>query len=244
MDLLVIVLCLLSERFLVHKVAHHRFHWFMSYGNRVLAILPVWAPWLLLALIILPLLLFAGAVLHIVSHLFFDMVGLLFNVAIFYYCIGPVNPFYPVHVKPVDQMDDGDMGNYLAQANGELFAVLFWYLVLGPVGILAYRLISLSRGLTMVSRQASDLLELFDWLPARMTALLYLLVGNFQSGYQHYHKLFFSSPDKSHTLLTVCGMAAIDSHEQKTMLNAENLVEHATIVFLVLLAFCTIVAWM
>ena len=243
MDLLVIVLCLLSERFLVHTIAHHRFHWFMSYGNQVLSRLPTLNPWMLLGLIVLPLLLFVGVVLHITGHLFFDIIGILFNIAIFYYCIGPVNPFYPVHAKPVDQMVDDDIGNYLVQANGELFAVLFWYLILGPVGILAYRLISLGRGLTVISRQASDLLDLFDWLPARMTALLYLLVGNFQSGYHYYNKLFFSLPVKNNALLSECGMAAIDNREQKTMLHAENLVEHATIVFLVLLAFCTIVAW-
>jgi len=244
MDLLVIVLCLLSERFVVHKSAHNRFHWFMSYGNQILARMPaLLTPFILLALIVLPLLLCAGVVLHIVGHLFFDVVGLLFNIAIFYYCIGPVNPFYPVHAKPVDQMLDDDIGNYLVQANGELFAVLFWYLVLGPVGILAYRLVSLSQGLAAIGRQASDVLAIFDWLPARMTALLYLLVGNFQIGYQYYSKWFFSLPDRNNTLLSVCGLSALDNREQKTMLQAESLVEHATIVFLVLLAFCTIVAW-
>ncbi len=243
MDLLVIVLCLLSERFIIHKSAHNRFHWFMSYGNQILAKMPALMPSILLALIVLPLLLFVGAALHIIDHLFFGIIGLLFNIAIFYYCLGPVNPFYPVHAKPVDQMLDDDIGNYLAQANGELFAVLFWYLVLGPVGILAYRLVSLSQGLTAIGRQASDVLALFDWLPARMTALLYLLVGNFQSGYQYYSKLFFSIPEKNNTLISVCGLSALDNREQKTMLQAENLVEHATIVFLVLLAFCTIVAW-
>ena len=190
----------------------------------------------------LPLLLLVGAVLHFVGPLFFDISGILLNIAIFYYCIGPVNPFYPVHEKPVDKMVDDDISNYLVQANGELFAVLFWYLVLGPVGILAYRLISLSQGLTAVAGQASALLNWFDWLPVRMTALLYLLAGNFQPGYQHYSKMFFATPRKNNTLLRSCGLAALD-REQKTMLHAENLVEHATIVFLVLLAFCTIVSW-
>jgi len=243
MDLLVIVLCLLSERFMMHKSTHNRFHWFMSYGNQILSRLPTLTPSILLALIVLPLLLVVGAILHTVGHLFFDIIGLLFNISIFYYCIGPVNPFYPVHAKSADQMVDDDIGNYLVQANGELFAILFWYLALGPVGILAYRLVSLSQDLTTIGRQASDLLALFDWIPARMTALLYLLVGNFQSGYKYYSKLFFSLPDKNNTLLSVCGLAALDNREQKTIRHAENLVEHATIVFLVLLAFCTIVAW-
>lgn len=243
MDLFVIVLCLLSERFLVHKSAHQRFHWFLSYGNKFVSRVPSASPWLLLALTILPLLLLVGLILNSVHHLFFDIVGIFFNIVIFYYCIGPVNPFYPIHAKPADQMMDDDIAHYLVHANDELFAVLFWYLVLGPLGILAYRLISLSKKLTVISEVASYLLELLDWLPARMTALLYLLVGNFQSGYQYYSQLFFSRPDKNSALLSVCGLAALDNREQKTIVQAENLVEHATIVFLVLLAFCTIVAW-
>lgn len=243
MELLVIVLCLLSERFLVHKRAHHRFHWFIAYGNRVLSFIPNYSAWVKVALIILPLLLFVAAVMYSVDHVFFGVLGIVLNIVVFYYCIGPVNPFYPVHSKPVDHLTDEDIGQYLVQANGELFAILFWYLVLGPVGVLAYRLISLSQGLTTIERQAENALNLFDWLPARMTALLFLLVGNFQSGYQHFSQLFFSALGKNRDLLSVCGLAALDNNEKKTMLHAENLVEHATIVFLVFVAFCTIVAW-
>lgn len=246
MELLVIVFCLLSERFLVHKSSHNRFHWFMSYGNGIIAHVPArLSSWVILVLIMLPLLLLFGVVLYFVDDALFGIIGLLMNIVIFYYCIGPVNPFYPVHTKPVELMVDEDIAHYLVQVNGELFAVLFWYLVLGPLGILAYRLISLSQGLASVRQAASDVLNVLDWLPGRMTALLYLFVGNFQAGFQHLSKLFFTAPGKNKRLLSVCGLAALsfDHREPKTMLDAENLVEHATIVFLVLLAFCTIVAW-
>ena len=249
MELLVVVLCLLSERFLVHKSSHNRFHWFMAYGNGILSYLPVTlsrlSSWAAVALIVLPLLLLVGVILHFIDQVLFGVIGLLINIAVFYYCIGPVNPFYPVHAKPAELLTDEDIGNYLTQVNGELFAILFWYLVLGPLGILAYRLISLSQGLDLVRKPASELVNIFDWLPARMTALLYLLVGNFQAGYQYLGKLLLAAPNMNKHLLSVCGLAALslDSREQKTMISAENLVEHATIVFLVLLAFCTIVAW-
>ena len=241
MDLFVIVFCLLSERFLVHQFAHQRFHWFMRYVNTLLATLPMLSPWVLLAFVIIPLLLLVGIVLYVVGPLFFGITGVVLNIGIFYYCLGPVNPFYPIHAKPVDQLLDDDIGNYLVQANDELFAILFWYLILGPIGILGYRLTSLNKGLTVVSRQACLLLNLFNWFPARMTALLYLLVGNFQPGYRYFAKGFFSF--SSNTLLRACGLAALDNHEKKTILQAEDMVEHAAIVFLVLLAFCTIVAW-
>ncbi len=250
MELLVVVLCLLSERFLVHKSSHKRFHWFMTYGNGVLSLLhstfPRISSNLRITLVVLPWLLLAGFILHLVDNLLFGVVGLFVNIAIFYYCIGPGYPFYPVHAIPAEQLSDGDAANYLVQVNGELFAILFWYLILGPVGILAYRLVSLSQGLTLFDKKVSGLLNLFDWLPVRMTALLYLLVGNFQAGFHSFSKMFFSAPRMNKKILNDCGKLALshDNREQKTMLQAEKLVEHATIVFLVLLAIGTLVAWM
>lgn len=249
MELLVVVLCLLSERFLVHRSSHKRFHWFMAYSNGLLSMLHATFPRLssnvIIALIVLPVLFLAGFILHLVDHLLFGFVGLLVNIVLFYYCIGPANPFYPVHAKSAEHLNDDDISNYLIQVNGELFAILFWYLVAGPLGILAYRLISLSRNLTIVDEKASGLLDLFDWLPVRMTTLLYLLVGNFQAGYHRFSKMFFSQPRKNKDMLSDCGMLALSRERrvQTTMLQAERLVEHATIVFLVLLALCTIVAW-
>lgn len=248
MELLVIVLCLLSERFLVHKIAHHRFHWFMAYGNGILSRAPgalsSLSSWAMLALIVLPFLFIAGIILYLFDHLLFGVVALIINIVVFYYCLGPVNPFYPVHDTTEEWGGDDKITAYLIGVNGQLFAVLFWYLVLGPIGILGYRLVSLAQGLTIVNPQALVLLNILDWIPARMTALLYLLVGNFQAGCHQLSKLFFTAPDKNETLLSTCSLAALNvSGEKKTMLQAENLVEHASIVFLALLAFCTIVAW-
>lgn len=246
MDLFVIVLCLSGERFAVHRIAHQRFHWFMDYGNRVIALIPAQLPsWIKLCLVLLPVLLLIWFVLHFIGSLVFGLVALVVNVAVFYYCLGPVNPFYPVHAQTEGGWTDDDVGHYLAQVNEELFAVLFWFLVLGPWGILAYRMIALMRDLPAVSTTAHTVLGWLDWLPVRMTALLYLLVGNFQPGFQQFCHMFRLAPDKNAQLPSVCGLAALDtgSGEQKTVYQAENLVEHATILFLVILAFCTIVAW-
>ena len=243
MSLLVMVLCLLSERYLVNKTAHDRFHWFRLYSNAILPVFSKLPPNILLAMIVLPPVVVVGVVLQAMSHVFFDVMGLFMSLVIFYYCIGPINPFYPAHAKVPHEVVDQDVGSYLVRANDELFAVLFWYVVLGPLGILAYRLVSLSQGLTAIDHPAKYVLERLDWFPARMTALLYLLVGHFQAGYSGYKKLFLSNPSQNNTLLSTCGLAALQSNEPQTMLHAEHLVEHATILFLVLLAFCTIVAW-
>ena len=250
MKLLVIVLCLVSERFVVHVASHNRFHWFAAYSKamdkQLLRVSFLSSPWVMLAFVLLPLLLVIFLIVHFVANWLFGFVGLLVNVIIFYCCIGPGNPFYPVRLPTADSAGDNEIETYLVKTNGQLFAVLFWYIILGPIAILAYRLISHSQNQPAVSQPASWLTKVMDWLPARMTVLLYLLVGNFQAGLHSFFKLFFTVPENNHTLLSVCSMQALGSgkSEPLVMPDAESLVEHAVIVLLVFLAFFTLVAWM
>lgn len=251
MKLLVIVLCLLSERFLVHLAAYHRFAWFESYvraiEQKVGLVSFLSRPWIRLALTILPLCLGFLVVYWFVGPLFFGMVGFLLNLLVFYVCLGPDNPFYPASHLPENERAGRDVvGEYLVQTNGQLFAVIFWYIILGPLSILIYRLISLYASQSTQNGEASRLMNVLDWLPVRMTALLYLLVGHFQAGVRCFSHAFFSSPSANHAFLKECGLTALNSTEDEAVALplAETLVEHATIVLLVLLACFTFVAWM
>ena len=130
--------------------------------------------------------------------------------------------------------------------NGQLFAVLFWYILLGPIAALIYRFSSQSQHQSLVKQQATLLTAVLDWLPARMTALLYLLVGNFQPGLKQFAQQFFSEPTANSKVLADSGMDALGhkGDDLPTLAEAEHLVEHAIIAFLVLLACFTLVAWM
>lgn len=244
MKFLVIILCLLSERFLVHISSHHRFNWFMDYSNAVASRLTAFSPWIVLTGIIFPVLFIVWIVLHLFESLFFGLTGFILSLVIFYYCLGPSNPFYPVRENPDEELNDEAVGGYLAQANEQLFAVLFWYIVLGPLSIVAYRVLSLCQGQPAGSPVARQLLDIFDYIPARLTALLYLFAGHFQPGFTHFCKSFFALPSNNQKLLRVCGLAAIGEDEPKTMLHVEQLVEHVTVILLVFLALFTMVSWM
>jgi len=249
MKLLVIVLCLLAERFVVHAASHKRFHWFSMYisyvEQRFLKVAFLSSPWLILAFILLPFVVIIFFTLFYFANSVYGFVGLLLNLIIVYGCIGPGNPFYPVHTTAEKEVSREDIAEYLEQVNGQLFAVLFWYIVLGPLAAMMYRLISQSRHQPSLNLLASRLTNIFDWIPARITVLLYLLVGNFQAGLRDFSKLFFKPPANNQTLLRVCGLQALDSSgvESAKILRAESLVEHAVILLLVLLAFFTLVAW-
>jgi len=86
----------------------------------------------------------------------------------------------------------------LIDAYRQVFAVLFWFVVLpGPAGAVLYRATALlafewkgalpgddmtvlSRSLAVFGQPARALLSILDWIPARLTALSFAVVGDFE----------------------------------------------------------------
>lgn len=73
-------------------------------------------------------------------------------------------------------------GHLLWQAYQSLFAVIFWYFLLGPAIALGYRLLALTAAHARneaLRDCAGQVRHAFDWLPVRLLALSFALVGNF-----------------------------------------------------------------
>ncbi|KTD29780.1 MULTISPECIES: hypothetical protein [Legionella] len=250
MKLLVIILSLLSERYLVHAVSHRRFDWFPVYFKTICQYLPQTKQSLnqtiILLMVILPLLILSALLLFVFDHILFGFIGFLLNLVIFYYCLGPENPFYPVREDTDAESSELVVGNYFVKVNGQLFAVVFWYIVLGALGALVYRLISLCRTQEVTAPLATRLTDLLDWIPARITVFLYLLVGNFQRGIHFLSQNVLSAPKSNDLLLREGGLLAARAADAEPVQlpYAENLVEHAMIVYLVFLALFTLGAWL
>jgi cobalamin biosynthesis protein CobD/CbiB len=72
----------------------------------------------------------------------------------------------------------------LRQSMIRLFGVLFWFLVLGPAGAVLYLLTRLARdrwhGEAAFARFAGLVAGWLDWLPVRIVAFSFAIVGNFQ----------------------------------------------------------------
>ena len=81
-----------------------------------------------------------------------------------------------------EQLLEKVQGHLLWQAYQSFFAVIFWYFLLGPVAALSYRLLALAaehgKSPALVER-AEQLRHAFDWLPVRLLAASFALVGNF-----------------------------------------------------------------
>lgn len=250
MKLLVIVLCLLSERYLVHQASFGRFALFSSYfralGSQLPASFMAINPYALLAIMVLPLVILCAFVLWILGSIVFGFVGFLLHLVIFYYCLGPDNPFYPNRASAEDDNSSNNAHNYFVAINSQVFAVIFWYIVAGPVAALIYRLISLSQEQPAVASAAKTVTDILDWIPARITVVLYLLVGNFQQSVNFFMQHFVSPPQYNAQLLGEGGVLAARTQENAavSLPYAQSLVEHAIILYLVFLAFFTFVAWL
>jgi len=81
-----------------------------------------------------------------------------------------------------EELLEGVQGYLLWQAYQSFFAVIFWYFLLGPVAALSYRLLALAaeHGETpALVERAGQLRHAFDWVPVRLLAASFALVGNF-----------------------------------------------------------------
>lgn len=87
-----------------------------------------------------------------------------------------------VQAENEEQLLGGAQNYLLWQVYQSFFAVIFWYFLLGPVAALAYRLLALAceHGKTEgLIERATQLRHAFDWVPVRLLAASFALVGNF-----------------------------------------------------------------
>ena len=251
MKLLVIVLCLLSERYLTHKIGLSRFCWFNVYRDKLLGLLPknniFQNPWLQMGLVILPVLLLTGILLLAFKSVVYGLFIFIIQLFVFYYCLGPSNSFYPLSIpsKKETQHDDESVKHYLASVNNQLFGVMFWYVTLGPLALIIYRMVNLCQTGKPTSDEAKMLTGYLDWIPARLAVIFYLIVGNFQKGFQYLLKHFFWAPSHNAKLLTEGAYLALRTNPDEVidLPQAEGLIEHAAIAYLVVIAIFTLVAW-
>lgn len=105
-------------------------------------------------------------------------------------------------------------GFLLWQAHQGFFAVVFWYVALGPLAALAYRLLALlveHAGDAALRRGAGRLRHALDWLPARLLALSLALAGNFVATRRVLQARLFDLDAGAARLVADAGRAAADA---------------------------------
>ncbi|MDH0302830.1 MULTISPECIES: regulatory signaling modulator protein AmpE [unclassified Pseudomonas] len=164
-------------------------------------------PWWTLAILILAPVALLALLLHVLEPVAYGLLALPVHLVVLVYSLGrgdvkaALGPFRDawrrgdeqaaLHVAERDlglAADDAQslikrvQGHLLWQAYQSFFAVIFWYFLLGPGAALAYRLLALTTDKSnqpALKTLAGQLRHAMDWLPVRVMAVSFALVGNF-----------------------------------------------------------------
>lgn len=155
------------------------------------------------------------------------------------------------------------------QANNRLFGVIFWFMILGPMGAWLFRVLDLMRrraqfeacrdGIVdveeMIFLRATQRLHwLFAWVPARLLALGYALAGSFEDAvadlrtyYQECSPHFF---DSNEDVLACVGKGALglgegaDNQAQISRLRAAmRLVNRTLFIWIAIFSVVVLFGW-
>jgi membrane protein required for beta-lactamase induction len=236
-----------------------------------------------LILMLLPLWLGVALLQHWISDWAFGLVGLLFYVAVLVYCLGPrdlaadADTYCHAHESGDDELrrraaelllrrgtatQDSAASAHevssavLVEASDRLFAVLFWFALLGPLGAVMYRSVAV---LYREHREEGELGDSVAWLhaalvwvPVRLLALGYALSGHFDAaveGWRDAQQLSLRGSEGSMHLLAVTSTAALGFGEGGGQAGAEQvraamrLVWRALAIWMVIIALLTLAGW-
>jgi membrane protein required for beta-lactamase induction len=263
MAFIITLIALVMERFF-HWQHLRQWHWFNRYERALSALIGRWPPYLRLLVNILPPLLIVGLIQLLLTGLLYGVLQLLFGVLVLLYCLGPENLWVEIykyiqaaseneksamdHVSLVFHISpDREMGFHEAltraifvKANDRIFAVIFWFIILGPVGALLYRLIDLftERSEWGLSNDAYKIKQILDWVPVRIFTFFAALCGNFMETYLVWKKEAKEGLHSNQVLLTECGLAALDQKNATEEMEKEalHLLDRVFVLALVVLA--------
>ncbi|MET0087098.1 MAG: regulatory signaling modulator protein AmpE [Sedimenticola sp.] len=285
MTFLAILISLLLDRFALEREEYRRGQWFDSYNGWLQSRLPE-HPLAVLLVPVVPLI----AVAWFQSVFDSGLSALVYSSIVLLFCLGPMDLDRQTN-KLIDELEadpSGDSetltemlgeetraadpdtpirlaGTILSEACNRLFGVIFWFILLGPLGAALYRMAHHLNGGADSTETLEDsdnvmaqLCYLLDWPAARMTALLYAVSGSFEDaihGWRSSVGMAEHRLEANRRLLSGAGLGALrigegfDEHHSafSTAILAETalgLVWRASLVLLSLLAFAYLVYWL
>lgn len=294
MKLLALVLGLFLERVATELLHLRELRWFDAYfdfglalakrtqGNGLVYSLVV----LLLLIPAVPVLLLSLWLLH--TGVRWDLPYLIFAVFVVFLCLGPRDLGNEVH-EYCSALDSGDTETanrvlielaeaqepdaqvevvedaIFVQAANRIFGVVFWFIVLGPVGAWLFRVTDLlRRRAAFESLREPDLgarvvpaiettYGFLKWLPVRLAVLGYALTGSFDDASNAWRNFslaegvpFHSGNDRLSAAVgkaAMVGSADQPSNSSAAARNAMRLVSRTLFIWMTLIAVMTIFGW-
>lgn len=223
MKLLALLIGLFVERLASQLFPLRRLRWldrFIDFGFRRGAQFANWPPLIPVVVLVLVMVLPLLVIRISLGNALFGFPYLVLAVVVLFFSLGPkdIGEDVDEYCKSIEA-DDEDLirnnakalleceppedmlecirmveSSVYVQANNRLFAVIFWFVLLGPVGAWAYRATDLVRrravfnagrdqdeGITDDAAEAAQRLHgWLAWIPSRLTAIGYAMAGSFE----------------------------------------------------------------
>lgn len=287
MNLIMVLIALGVEARLGDFDRYRNQAWFERYGTWLEA---RWAgssfwngPGGLLVTLFIPLVLL-GVLVYLAGELHFTL-GFLLSFLILIYSFGP--PLGSLVTRYTDALegDDGDscreileqildgdtdagetdhdriIGSIMLRAHEYLFAIVFWFLLLGAVGALMYCLVlNLARRYEKIdggyAGAVRDLHNILMWPSARLLALGFAMGGSLVSALENWRTVSGNTLDISREVIAVSGFGALhhdpankeDTGADKKVFigrlrETQALISRTLVVWLIVLGLMTIAGW-
>ena len=289
MSLLVILFGIAIEKFVESVESLRKFDGYTTYAHWTRLKLEQWSlrndTVIVLIIVFLPVM----AVLLVYQQLsdWLAILGFLFNIVVFLYCIGPQDLHNAAH-KYLEALERGDQNDATAIAetmldhtipadeselhleinkalliatNERFLGVVFWFVLLGPMGAVLYRLSQIllksldtqSNAETSGFYQSAQLLfSLLNWIPSHLTAISYAVTGSFVDAIHQWkmHKSYDNlSPAAADHMLIDTGLGALQIEPETKTFDGQTihdilaLCRRSIIVWITVLAVMTLAGW-
>ncbi|MCG6968506.1 MAG: regulatory signaling modulator protein AmpE [Gammaproteobacteria bacterium] len=294
MSLLVILLGITIDKFAESVESIRKFDWFIHYSDWMRQKLRQWSirndTVILLITLFIPV-----AIVALIYQQLGDLLSLLafvFSVAVFVFCIGPRDMHNRAN-KYVETLERGDQKEtnelvteilegepqpeeetqlirrineiLLIATNNNFLGMVFWFVILGPVGAVLYRLNHVLlksvrqenlEGQTDENNgyyQSTQLLfSILNWIPSHLTAITYAVSGSFVDAIHQWkiHKSYdHLDPDAANNMLIDTGLGAIQFEtdhkvfDGQTIHDVLGLCRRTIIVWITIIALLTLAGW-
>lgn len=286
MRFIAILICILLKRCFYIAPTKRCYSWFDKYVqllHKYLSRTFIWQSWKGIICILIPVLIVVCLLQYLITNWLFGLIHLIYASAMLFYSLGPRILHQQIQQYHIE-LEDGNVAvaeqlaklilednvpentsatnraiieTILVKSNQELFAVLFWFAIMGPIGAIVYRFIVMIKDLSTEDEQYQNLIlysekiqNVLDWLPARLTALSYALLGDFIAGFAHLWENIRTSIYRNNYLLLKCGYAAIGLEtepmaidDQSYIMKTLELTDRALVAWLVFIGCMTLFIW-
>jgi AmpE protein len=157
-----------------------------------------------------------------------------FEFFVFYLCLGKHNLFFmntnisqPIGAK-----------EYILSINQDFIAIILWFFIFGPAGAILYRVTLEFSKIQEHEKTISQIKDVLDWVPTRLTSLIFLMVGQFEPGIRFYLKNFMLPPIQNSVFLlnTAEKALAAKNLDSLTAPKLEELFSHSCLMLIFTLA--------